>query len=290
MEAEASTSTSSCKLLIFADGEIILIFISMHFSGLTSKPKEVIEILEDRIIRPAVEQPAKSAEIVSGQKSNVLVDEIAKPMVKTAIVGSSDDLERDSSAEIAVVDILKELEDDDAQTTLKASEPDENENGTSVISIESEESSRTLMVVRTIPVPFHSGEFSESIERNCSKITKFHTIFQKYVFIYLEPNQDESSSLDVTSISNSTTEDTNTSVPEFSNAAAKEGVCTSTPVANVLSSGLTVSNPVPMVFLDVSDDSETSSKRSRELQHFVWEKILFYKNASMIPFLQISRW
>lgn len=135
----------------------------MHFSGLTSKPKEVIEILEDRIIRPAVEQPAKSAEIVSGQKSNVLVDEIAKPMVKTAIVGPSDDLERDSSAEIAVVDILKELEDDDAQTTLKASELDENENGTSVISIESEESSRTLMVVRTIPVPSHSGEFSESI-------------------------------------------------------------------------------------------------------------------------------
>lgn len=114
----------------------------MRLSGLTNKPEEVNKILENCITEPAVEQPAESSEIINGQANSTSVNEAKKPTVKAAITGSSDNSEKDSSAESAVVDILKELEEDNAQIAPQTHGSDRSKKDASVSKTESEKSGK----------------------------------------------------------------------------------------------------------------------------------------------------
>lgn len=187
--------------------------------------------------------------------------------------------ERIASTEDTVVGILKQLEDGEGAPS--AENQDDLVNSASIVSSVAEESSRTLMVVCTIPAPMcpeESGEFN--IRSNASfRVNNVNClkIVLKIVYTFSGLALDNSSSLDVTSISDSNAEivegalNNDSSILD-SGDSGKEGVCTSTPLANSTSRVVTVSNLVqPVAFLEVSDDSDTSSKRScKSLEASQW--------------------
>lgn len=85
---------------------------------------------------------------------------------------------------------------------------------------------------------------------------------------FLETTSNLSSSLDVTSLSDSIKETTvgvssnNQSVPDTSDVG-EEGVCTSTPLAATMLRSSVVANVIkPVAYLEISDDSDVSSKHS----------------------------
>lgn len=124
-----------------------------------SKKNNNIQILEDRLIKPAVLPPAVSVGDGNGVLNETLVGEVKSTLadVKPAI-GLPEDVPEGTTIEAVVTNILEELEADNSQSAASVDKPDEND---SLGGGAPNDSSKTLVAVCTIPVIVNLCESGE---------------------------------------------------------------------------------------------------------------------------------